>query len=119
MMNTNTNTIPTNLTEKGTLPTFVTPFSEDFGDIPTTLELFRERSETISKKEQPKRSKLIDQMTYDDLSSIVDFNDQLELNDVGDELSFHIYNDLREHYGIYSIYEFIDECKNRYLQCES
>ena len=36
MMNTNTNTIITNSTEKTTLPTFSTPSSEDFGDIPMT-----------------------------------------------------------------------------------
>lgn len=98
-------------------PTFINPHSEVFGDIPSTLELFRERSENISKKEEPIRSKLLDQMTDEDLRSIVDFDDGL-METKSDELMCDVYDELRNHYRIHSIHTFINECRDRLYELE-
>lgn len=100
------------------LPTFLTPSSEDFGDIPMTLELFRERSENISKREEPIRSKLIDQMTFEDLRSIIDFDEVLRKTK-SDELICEVYDELRNHYRIHSIHTFINDCRYRYVEIEN
>lgn len=99
------------------LPTFINPHSKVFGDIPSTLELFIERSEYISKREEPIRSKLLDQMTDEDLRSIVDFDDGL-METKSDELMCDVYDELRNHYRIHSIHIFINECRDRLNELE-
>ncbi|MEK9697035.1 MAG: hypothetical protein VW270_14835 [Candidatus Poseidoniales archaeon] len=91
--------------------------SETFGDPSKMLDVFLERSEMISKEEQPKRSKLVDQMTYKDLRLLVEFVDKLE--SLSDEMICDVHDELSNQFGIHSISDFINECRDLYLESET